>query len=102
MPAACEKARKAASTLVHTVCIPKSSGPMLQLPSPPYTLSVKPGTSLRGAARELTRAGVIPGEWVLVGLARFTGADRNMKAGSYEFPAGTTLALTRRPTILLS
>jgi len=64
----------------------------LQLPSPPYTLSIKPGTSLRGAARELTRAGVIPGEWVLVGLARFTGADRNMKAGSYEFAAGTTLA----------
>src|SRR3954452_10664110 len=64
----------------------------LSLPTSPYTLSIKPGMTLRGAARELTRACVIPGEWSLVGLARVTGADRKMKAGSYEFTAGTTLA----------
>src|SRR6266446_9332407 len=33
LPAALENARNAASTFVHTVCSPKSSGPVLQLPS---------------------------------------------------------------------
>ena len=33
LPTDCENARNAASSLVQTVCTPKSSGPVLQLPS---------------------------------------------------------------------
>ena len=63
----------------------------LPLPKSPYAFSVKTGASLRAVARELTAAGVLPGDWTLVGLARIKGSDRAIKAGNYEIATGTTL-----------
>ena len=63
----------------------------LPLPQPTYAFSVKQGATLRSVARDLTTAGVIPADWVLVGLARGTGVDRAIKAGNYEIASGTTL-----------
>jgi UPF0755 protein len=63
----------------------------LPLPQSTYAFNVKPGATLRSVARELSAAGIIPADWVLVGLARATGVDRTMKAGNYEIAAGTTL-----------
>ena len=68
-----------------------ASASPLPLPKSPYAFSVKPGTSLRAVAHELTAAGVLPADWTLVGLARLKGADRAIKAGSYEIAGGTTL-----------
>jgi UPF0755 protein len=63
----------------------------LPLPGPTYEFSVKPGSTLRSVARELAASGIIPSEWVLVGAARVTRADRAIKAGNYEIAAGITL-----------
>jgi UPF0755 protein len=46
---------------------------------------------LRAVARELTAAGVLPGELPLVAMARLRGVDRLIKAGNYEIAAGITL-----------
>jgi UPF0755 protein len=64
----------------------------LPLPRDPYNFTVRSGTTLRAVARELTVAGVLPAEWTLVGLARWRGVDRTIKAGNYEVASGTTLA----------
>jgi UPF0755 protein len=64
----------------------------LPLPQPTYAFTVKPGATLRSVARDLTASGIIPADWVLVGMARAAGVDRAMKAGNYEISAGTTLA----------
>ena len=63
----------------------------LPLPQDPYSFTVRTGATLRAVARELSDDGVLPGEWVLVGLARLRGVDRAIKAGNYELAAGTTL-----------
>ena len=54
-------------------------------------LPSKPGATLRSVARDLAAAGIIPADWVLVGLARAAGVDRAIKAGNYEIASGTTL-----------
>jgi UPF0755 protein len=63
----------------------------LPLPQPTYAFTVKPGATLRSVARDLAAAGIIPADWVLVGLARAAGVDRAIKAGNYEIASGTTL-----------
>ena len=68
-----------------------ASASPLPLPKSPFAFSVKPGASLRAVAHDLTAAGVLPADWTLVGLARLKGADRAIKAGSYEIAGGTTL-----------
>ena len=64
----------------------------LPLPQQPFAFSVRSGTTLRAVARELTAAGVLPADWMLVALGRLAGIDRAIKAGNYEIPAGTTLS----------
>jgi UPF0755 protein len=64
----------------------------LPLPQPDFSFAVKPGATLRSVARELTSAKVVPADWVLVAFGRLVGADRAIKAGSYEIASGTTLA----------
>jgi UPF0755 protein len=64
----------------------------LPLPEQPFTFTVRSGESLRAVARELTAAGLLPADWMLVALARLQRADRTIKAGNYELPAGTTLS----------
>jgi len=63
----------------------------LRLPQSTYAFDVRPGATLRSVARELTSAGVIPADWIMVALARATSIDRNIKAGNYEIGSGTTL-----------
>ncbi len=63
----------------------------LPLPQPTYAFTVKAGATLRSVARDLAAAGIIPADWVLVGLARAAGVDRAIKAGNYEIASGTTL-----------
>jgi len=63
----------------------------LPLPTSPFAFEVKPGSSLRSVARELTGAGVLARDWPLVALARFQGVDRAIKAGSYEITEEITL-----------
>ena len=63
----------------------------LPLPASPYSFDVPAGASLRHVARDLTAAGIIPGEWPLVALARLHGVDRAIKAGNYEIASGITL-----------
>jgi UPF0755 protein len=63
----------------------------LPLPEQPFALTVRPGTTLRAVARDLAQAGVLPADWTLIALARLERADRTIKAGNYEIPAGTTL-----------
>jgi UPF0755 protein len=57
----------------------------------PYDFEVRSGASLTSVARSLHAAGVIPHPLALTGLARLTGVDRTIKAGSYEIEPGITL-----------
>jgi UPF0755 protein len=63
----------------------------LPLPRAPFAFDVRPGASLSVVARELGAAGALPQPLALVALARLRGADRAIKAGSYEIDAGITL-----------
>ena len=63
----------------------------LSLPGSPFDFEVKAGSSLASVARRLHDAGVLPHASALTWLARVRGADRTIKAGSYEIEAGVTL-----------
>jgi UPF0755 protein len=63
----------------------------LTLPRSPYEFDVKPGMSLAAVARELQGADVLPHAFPMIALARFSGVDRAIKAGSYEIETGITL-----------
>jgi len=56
-----------------------------------HAFDVRVGSSLSAVARELGNAGVLPQPMALVALARYRGADRGIKAGSYEIESGITL-----------
>lgn len=62
----------------------------LALPSDPFPLTLKHGTSLRGVAQQLTDAGLLREPWSFTLLVRLHGKARSVQAGSYELPAGTT------------
>ena len=59
-------------------------------PGPPVEFSVEHGTSLRTISRDLRAAGLIRSPRTFELLARLSGADRDLRAGSYELPAGAT------------
>ena len=63
----------------------------LALPQSPYEFDVTPGMTLSAVARELQGAGVLPQAWPMIALARLSGVDRTIKAGSYEIENGITL-----------
>ena len=63
----------------------------LPLPTAPYPFEVRSGANLRQVARDLAAQGIVPAEVALVGLARWRGVDRAIKAGNYEFAPGITL-----------
>ena len=69
----------------------KSYHEPLRVPGATYSFDVRPGYTLSAVARDLGAAGVLPHPIALVALARMRGVDRNIKAGSYEIEAGTTL-----------
>ena len=63
----------------------------LPLPRTPYDFTVPGGASLGAIARRLTADGVLHHPAPLIALARWRGADRSIKAGSYEIEGGITL-----------
>jgi UPF0755 protein len=69
----------------------KSYTEPLRVPGSSFAFEVRPGYTLSAVARDLGTAGVLPHPITLVALARMRGVDRNIKAGSYEIDAGTTL-----------
>lgn len=62
----------------------------LPLPAIPYEFSLKPGTSLKGMARQMRQDGVLPDEWRFVLLARVLGSTKQIKAGNYELNSELT------------
>lgn len=56
----------------------------------PVELTIAPGTSARAVAAAAADAGIEAPAWALFGWFRLSGQSRQIKAGSYEFPAGTT------------
>ncbi|HSD41017.1 MAG TPA: endolytic transglycosylase MltG [Burkholderiales bacterium] len=62
----------------------------LRLSSDPVEFTVAPGSSLRGATREIRRAGVDMPGWAFEALVRVVSKPTDIKAGSYELRAGAT------------
>jgi len=63
----------------------------LPLATSPFDFEIRSGASLASVARSLRAAGVLPHPLALTALARVKGADRAIKAGSYEIERGITL-----------
>jgi UPF0755 protein len=68
----------------------------IDLPSPTVDFSIRPGSSLRSATRQLIDAGLPLNEWQFVLLARINGASGAVKAGSYQVTEGVTPLLLIR------
>ena len=62
----------------------------LDLPQDVVDLSIEPGTSPRGGARDVAEAGVRVDPRLLYAWFRVSGKDRQIRAGSYEITQGTT------------
>src|SRR5215207_5978296 len=62
----------------------------LKLPAPTVDLPVEPGTTPRGVAQAVEAAGVDVPWQLLYGWFRFSGQDRQIRAGSYELERGVT------------
>ncbi|QNN55469.1 endolytic transglycosylase MltG [Diaphorobacter ruginosibacter] len=56
----------------------------------PLELEIEPGTTPRGVAAAAVKAGVQTDARLLYYWFRLSGQDRQIKAGNYEIPAGTT------------
>jgi UPF0755 protein len=57
----------------------------------PFEFSIKQGTSLKGAARQLSQAGALSNDWMLVWLARLLGKSTQIKAGNYELESAVSM-----------
>ena len=62
----------------------------LQLPRTPLEFSLKEGSSLRSAAKQLTEIGVLDDPWSFIVMARVLGQAGEIKAGNYEFTNNLT------------
>ncbi|MBB3176387.1 endolytic transglycosylase MltG [Variovorax sp. Sphag1AA] len=62
----------------------------LRLPAPSVDLSIEPGTTPRGIAQAVADTGVEVPPQLLYWWFRFSGQDRQMRAGSYELDRGIT------------
>ena len=71
----------------------------IELAAPTVEFSIRPGSTLRGATRQIIEAGLSMPEWKFVLLARANGASAGVKAGSYQVSDGVTpLQLVRKIT----
>src|SRR5256884_1753817 len=71
----------------------------IELAAPTVEFSIRPGSTLRGATRQIIEAGLSMPEWKFVLRARANGARRGYKAGSYQESDGVTpLQLVRKIT----
>jgi UPF0755 protein len=69
----------------------------IELAAPTVEFSIRPGSTLRGATRQIIEAGLPVPEWKFNLLARANGASASVKAGSYQVSAGVTpLLLVRK------
>lgn len=69
----------------------------IELASPTVNFSIRGGSSLRSATRQLIEAGLPLSEWKFNLLARINGASGAVKAGSYQAVEGVTpLLLVRK------
>lgn len=69
-------------------------------PTAPVQLSLKSGSSLRSAAQQMERAGVLQYPALFVMMARLLGEAGNIKAGSYEIEGPITpFRLLRKITL---
>ncbi len=59
-------------------------------PGQPLELEVEPGTTPRGVARAAVQAGLDANADLLYWWFRLSGRDREIRAGNYEIPAGTS------------
>ena len=68
----------------------------LTLPSAPFEFALKPGNSLKSAARQLKQAGLLEQDVTFVLLARVLGKSGTIKAGNYalEHPVSRLELLT--------
>lgn len=66
------------------------------LASPTVEFSIRPGSALRGATRQIIEAGVPMTDWKFNLLARAYGASASLKAGTYQVAAGVTPMLLIR------
>ena len=57
----------------------------LPLHTVPFEFSLKQGSSLKSAARDMRQAGLLELDWPFVWLARLLGKSAQLKAGNYEF-----------------
>jgi UPF0755 protein len=64
--------------------------PILDESSPSMEFSIKPGSGVRGAARQIAEAGIPVQPWLLELVARVSGKSSRIKAGTYEIEPGTT------------
>ncbi|MDQ7956956.1 MAG: endolytic transglycosylase MltG [Pseudomonadota bacterium] len=62
----------------------------LKLPAPSVDLSVEPGTTPRGVAQAVADTGTAVDPQLLYWWFRFSGQDRQIRAGSYELDRGLT------------
>lgn len=62
----------------------------LELPAPTVDLSVEPGTMPRGVAQAVADTGTDVSPQLLYWWFRFSGQDRQIRAGSYELERGIT------------
>jgi UPF0755 protein len=67
-----------------------SRQPIIAAEQAPIEFSIKPGSGVRSAARQIANAGVPVQPFMLEILARVTGKSTRMKAGGYELKPGTT------------
>lgn len=64
--------------------------PIIDAAQPPIEFTIKSGSGVRGATRQIANAGVPVQPILLEMLARATGKSTRMKAGNYELKPGTT------------
>src|SRR5256884_6272694 len=71
----------------------------IELAAPTVEFSIRPGSTLRGATRQIIDAGLSMPGWKFILLARANGASAGVKAGSYQVSDGVTpLLLVRKIT----
>jgi UPF0755 protein len=87
------------STLLATAGMGWYAFSPLRLRSDPADFSIKPGSSLKSAARQIDESGVEISAWRFNLLGRLMGKASTIKAGSYEVGSGITpLALLDKLT----
>jgi UPF0755 protein len=68
----------------------------VELAAATVEFSIRPGSTLRGATRQIIEAGLPMPDWKFILLARANGASGSVKAGSYQVSAGVTPLLLIR------